>query len=141
MIVRSIDIDHDWTFGKGRNDYKSANDAIAQNVDTRLNSFIGDCFFALNAGIDWFNLLGSKNQVGLELAIRSVIINTALVTGIKSLSSAFDPITRRLTTTYTLTTIYTNLNAAATIVSTSTLLLTQDGDALTTEDGDGLSGG
>lgn len=140
MIIRALDTEGDWTFGKGKNDYKSGNAAIGQNVETRLKSFLGDCFFALDAGIDWFNLLGSKNQVGLELAVRSVILNTALVTGIKSLSVSLDS-RRRIAMTYVITTVYTELIPTATVTQTSTLLLTQDGDALATEDGDGLLGG
>ena len=51
MKVRALDESGDWTFGKGENNYYSANDAIAQNIKTRLYSFLGDCFFDLSANI------------------------------------------------------------------------------------------
>jgi hypothetical protein len=104
MIVRSIDAENDWNFGKGKNDYKSANDAIAQNIKTRLQSFLGDCFFDIAAGIDWFNLLGSKNQLALSLEINAVILNTENVTGIKqlfvSLTDRVFEVSYRVQTTY-----------------------------------------
>ena len=81
MIVRAIDGTGDWLFGKGRNDYRTNQEAIAQNIKTRLSSFLGDCFFDTTAGIDWFNLLGGKDQTALNLAINAVILNTEGVTG------------------------------------------------------------
>ncbi len=113
MRVRALDVDHDWTFGKGRNDYLVNNKAVTQNIDTRLNSFLGDCFFDLGAGIDWFNLLGAKDQLALNLAISAVILNTQEVTGILQLSIVLS-VTRRLTVQYRVQTSYST--AAATFV-------------------------
>jgi hypothetical protein len=86
MIVRALDSNGDWLFGKGRNDYRSGVLAIGQNIQTRLAMFLGDCFFATQTGIDWWNLLGGKNPVGLQLSIQTTIINTNNVTGLKQLS-------------------------------------------------------
>lgn len=80
--VRAIDGIGDWEYGKGQNDYKRNNAAVAQNIRTRLSSFLGDCFFDSGAGIDWFTLLGSKDQLTLNLSINAVILNTPDVTGI-----------------------------------------------------------
>lgn len=90
MRVRAIDSDGDWTYGKGRNDYKSGVLATAQNIKTRLNSFLGDCFFDTGAGIDWFNLLGAKSELNLSLALRATIINTRDVTGLLELFFILD---------------------------------------------------
>lgn len=50
-------------------------------------SFLGDCFFDITAGIDWFNLLsGSKNELVLNLNVSSIILNTTGVTGILQLN-------------------------------------------------------
>lgn len=87
MRVRALDENHDWLFGKGQNDYLIANAAIVQNINTRLSSFLGDCFFDQGAGIDWFNLLGAKDQTTLNLSISAVILNTQNVTGILQLSA------------------------------------------------------
>lgn len=105
MRVRAIDSDGDWQFGKGRNDYKQNIKAIVQIIGTRLNSYLGDCFFATGDGIDWFNLLGSKETLGLELALAATILNTAGVTGILQLSVTLDS-ARRVFITYEADTIY-----------------------------------
>lgn len=52
MIVRALDINGDWTFGQGKGNYLTNQAAIAQNVQTRLLSFLGDCFFDPTAGIN-----------------------------------------------------------------------------------------
>ncbi len=141
MIVRAIDGDNDWLFGKGRNDYQSNSRAISQNIKTRLQSFLGDCFFAINAGLDWFNLLGSKNQVALELAINAIILNTVGVTSLISSEVTLDPITRRITLSYVVNTVFTVNGVDETVSSLSSFLLTESGDILTTEDGDRIEAG
>lgn len=83
MLFRQIDQDGDWTFGKGINNYARNNEAISLNIKTRLLSWAGDCFFDLNAGIDWTNRLGNKNQFDLlSLDIRKIILETEGVTGL-----------------------------------------------------------
>ena len=141
MRVRSIDLNNDWNFGKGQNDYLKDQDAIAQNIKTRLQSFLGDCFFAINDGIDWFNILGSKNQIAFELAVRAQILNTDGVTGIVSTDFLLDPYTRRATLTYTVNTIFTGVvnTAQNSISGTVSFLGTEDGSILTTEDGTSLT--
>lgn len=91
MIVRALDSNNDWTFGKGLNDYKSQNAAIAQSIQTRLSCFLGDCFFDMGAGINWFSLLGSKSQTALNLAINAVILNTEGVTSILQTTLSLNP--------------------------------------------------
>jgi len=105
MIVRSIDNVGDWNFGKGRNDYKRLVDAIQQSVRTRLQSFLGDCFFAQTEGIDWFNLLGAKDTTELGLAISAIILNTPDVTKIENFSFNTDE-NRNVTFQYEIQTVY-----------------------------------
>jgi hypothetical protein len=76
MIVRSLDQNGDWEFGAGKNSYKRNNDAVAQSLQTRLSCFVGNCFFDLGAGINWFHFLSSTDQIGLRLALSAVILNT-----------------------------------------------------------------
>lgn len=106
MIVRALDGNGDWTFGKGRNDYKKNLHAITQNIQTRLSSFLGDCFFDLSAGIDWWDLLGSKNQIGLSLAVSTTILNTYGVTGILQLQVDLNHVTRVFSVKYRVQTIF-----------------------------------
>lgn len=105
MIIRALDSNKDWEFGKGKNNYKKDRDAIAQDINSRLYSFLGDCFFDTSAGIDWFNLLGSKNQLQLNLAISATITNTAGVTGILQISSNIN-LNRNFTVIYKVQSIY-----------------------------------
>lgn len=99
MLIRQIDDNNDWTFGKGRNNYVRNNDAVVQNVNTRLGMFLGDCFFDLGNGIDWFNALGEKDQLALNLFISAVILNTSNVTGLQQLAVDLTP-SRDLTVRY-----------------------------------------
>lgn len=99
MIVRALNAVGDWEFGKGANDYKRDINALKQSIRTRVLSFLGDCFFDLTAGVDWFNLLGGKDRNALELSVSTVILNTDKITGILTLSVAESP-NRRITITY-----------------------------------------
>lgn len=87
MIFRQLDENGDWQFGKGKNDIATQNRAIGLNIQTRLLSWFGDCFFDETAGIDYVNRLGSKNtQEILELDIKNTILQSQDVTGINSFS-------------------------------------------------------
>lgn len=108
MRVRALDINGDWTFGKGQNDYLTGNAAVSQNIGTRLESFLGDCFFDQSAGIDWFNLLGAKDQTALNLSISAVILNTQNVTGLNQLSAVLST-ARVFTVTYDVQTTYSRV--------------------------------
>ena len=111
MIVRALSSTGDWTFGASKDNYLSANAAVAQSIGTRLLSFLGDCFFDTSAGIDWFTFLGgSKSQLALELAISAVILNTENVTGISTLSVGLVDSTRAFSITYSVTTTFGNLS-------------------------------
>lgn len=105
MMFRSLDLDGDWVFGSGRQAYAQAQAAIALSLQTRLNSFANDCFFDPLGWIDWFNLLGSKNQTALAFSIRSIIEDTPGVSSIVSSDVRLDS-NRRMTCTYTVTTVY-----------------------------------
>lgn len=105
MRVRAIDaVTGDWTFGKGRNNYVDKNLEIGQSLRTRILSFLGDCFFDQQAGIDWFNLLGYNSRVELELAIAATILNTEGVVRIRQLSTNLND--RALTVSYSIFTVY-----------------------------------
>lgn len=105
MIFRTIDAGEDWTFGKGKANYAGGNEAIGLNVKTRLLSWVGDCFFDLPAGIDWWNRLGSKGQRSLlELDLRRVILQSEGVTGITSFDTTLQG--RNFTASYNINTVF-----------------------------------
>lgn len=107
MSIRNLDVNHDWTFGAGRNNYVTENQEIALNLETRILSFLGDCFFAINEGIDWFNLLDYRYQPRLELAVQEVIKNTPGVTAINNVDVLLGA-NRKITIAYNINTVYTN---------------------------------
>lgn len=109
MIVRAIDVAHDWTFGNGKSNYKRNLSAVVQNINTRLYSFLGDCFFETTAGIDWFSRLGSKDNLLLQLDIAATILKTRNVTGLVQLS-VVTTVERRLSISYQ---VQTTLGQAA----------------------------
>lgn len=106
MIIRNLDSNHDWTFGSGLANYIGGNDAIGLNINTRLLSWLNDCFFDMSAGIDWVNLLGSLGQKDmLDMNLRRVILQSYGVTGLVSFSSSLNA-QRRFTAEYTVNIIY-----------------------------------
>lgn len=111
-MTRALDSNDDFTFGSGSNNYVTGLTEVGQNIKTRLKSFLGDCFFDTGAGIDWFNLLGSKQQVKLQLAIAAVILNTPYVTGGLQLSVTYNELTRQLNIIYQVQTTYSQLSNA-----------------------------
>lgn len=105
MSFRNLDGNHDWVFGSGRNDYVTENQEIALNIQTRILSFLGDCFFAINEGIDWFNLLDYRYQDRLELAVQETIKNTPGVTAINDVQILLGA-NRKITITYDIQTVF-----------------------------------
>ena len=106
MIVRALDVNHDWTFGKGKNNYLRNQRAVSQNIDTRLLSFLGNCFFKVDAGIDWFNLLGAKSEISINLAVSTTILSTLYVTGIIQKNIIFNVRLRSLFISYSVDTSF-----------------------------------
>lgn len=105
MTFRNLTSDNDWTFGAGKNNYVQEQQEIALNIKTRILSFLGDCFFATNEGIDWWNLLDYNKQEQLENAVQKVIIGTPGVTGINSVDAVLNA-DRKIMISYDIQTIY-----------------------------------
>lgn len=106
MIFRNLDLQGDWSFGQGLSNYIAKNAAISLNIKTRLLSWLNDCFFDMNAGIDWTNRLGSKNQRALlERDLRRVILQSYGVTAIVTFDTVL--VGRQFTANYTIDTIFT----------------------------------
>lgn len=83
MIFRQLTSNGDWTFGAGKSNFASGDNAIGLNIATRIKSWTNDCFFDQTAGIDWSNRLGSKNQRPLlDTDLRRIILQSFGVTSI-----------------------------------------------------------
>lgn len=107
MIIRALDGQHDFQFGKGLQSYLKDNNAIALNVQTRLLSFLNDCFFDAAAGIDWIQLLSNRaTKEEIILNCRGVILQSYGVVRVNSITiNSFD--NRNLNLTYVIDTIFT----------------------------------
>lgn len=108
MIVRALTPDHDFTFGKGTENYLFGQAAVAENIQTRILSFLNNCFFDMAAGIDWFTYLGvpNKNQE-IILRVRAIILQSYGVVSVNSIQLNAVNATRRAVLTYNINTIYT----------------------------------
>jgi len=107
MIIRTLDSNGDWTFGKGKSCYKNAQLALNQNLATKLSEWKGDCFFNNDAGVDWKNRLAKRSQASpLQDEIRAVILKTDGVLQVINLIFDFNSINRNLTLSYSIKTIY-----------------------------------
>ena len=86
MRVSGLDSNRDWKFGKGRAAYKRNADAIAQNILTRLRSFLGDWYLDTETGIDWLKLLGNLGtEKRILRAVESTVMQTDGVLSIQEL--------------------------------------------------------
>lgn len=76
MTTRSIDSNGDWQFGNGKQDYKTEEKELLQNIITSLRSWKNNCFFDLEAGVDWQNIIGSFNKNNYLISqVSSVILS------------------------------------------------------------------
>lgn len=111
MRVRSLAKDGDWSFGNGKANYKNDLNFIKQSAVTRVKSFKYDWFLDIQANIDWWNILGQKNN---EEIIRSQVYKTISetegVTAIKRLDLSVNRETRNAVITVDLKTVFDDIN-------------------------------
>ena len=107
MIIRALDSSGDWTFGSGKSSYKKNELAFNQDLATKLLEWKGDCFFNNDAGVDWKNRLDKRLQASpLQDEIRTVILKTDGIKEIVDLNLDFNSISRNLTLTYSVKTVF-----------------------------------
>ena len=107
--VRTLSLVKDWTYGNNLSGYLTGNAALAQQINCRILQLLGECFWDTGAGINWYGYLGGKNSLGLNLAIRTVILNTlggGYVTAINSVSLQINSVARTFTVSWNISTIY-----------------------------------
>ena len=87
MIFRSLDASHDWNFGQGLQSYATGKAAIGLNVQTRILSFLGNCFFDTLAGINWLIYFGTPGQTQqILLSVQACILQSYGVTKVNSVT-------------------------------------------------------
>lgn len=104
MSFRNLDGNHDWTFGIGKNNYVDGDLEILLDAKTRVLSFLGDCFFAPSAGIDWWNLLEYNKQAQAENAVMATVAQTEGVIEVSDTDSTLNA-RRELTLSYGIKTV------------------------------------
>ena len=104
-MFRNLDADGDWTWGNSLSNYVIENQEVGLNIRTRVMSFLGDCFFAINEGIDWWNLLDYRYQDRLENAVTEVVKNTQGVTALNNVDVIVNA-DRNIRIVYDVQTIY-----------------------------------
>ncbi len=106
---RAIDASNDWIFGQGVNSYFTREKAIAADIKTALLFFLNDCFFAMTTGIDWWNLLGSKNPAArnnIILQTRRTIASREGVVRINSVDAVIDTSDRCIRISFNIDTLF-----------------------------------
>jgi len=117
MRYRKLDAAGDYTFGNQQADFhRDSPEAAAQAVRTRLLLDKGEWFIDTADGTPWDReVLGERTVGTRDAAIKKRILGTTGVTQIDSYDSAFDPNTRRLTVTVTITTLYGQTTISETV--------------------------
>lgn len=93
-------------FGQGIGSYATEIDALALDIEARIRSRKGNCFFAPDDGVDYTNLMEKGQKQDFENGMSNAIMQTEGVVKINSLSSILDPDTRSHSMTYDIQTIY-----------------------------------
>lgn len=108
MLTRRLDQNHDMTFGQGRGNYAKNQEAVAQNVKTRLLLIMGEWFLDDDAGVPYLPEICvlPTNVAMAESLVKQCILGTAGVSEISSFNFGFSHETRKLTITATLKTAY-----------------------------------
>lgn len=104
-MFRNLDENYDWTWGQNLNNYVTETQEIALNIKTRILSFLGDCFFAVEEGIDHWRYMGYNTQTEYEKAITDVIVATPGVEKVEQLDILLNA-NRQMTLSFSVYTIY-----------------------------------
>ena len=102
--IRANDANNDWIYGIGANAYKVRDLAIEQDIQTKLQEWVGDCFFNLTAGIDWINRFSDGDKDILEQEIRTLILKVNNVVNVNNLSLSL--VERQFVASYDVQTVY-----------------------------------
>lgn len=107
MKFRGIDANGDWLMGQGVGSYAQDQAALALDIEARIRSWKGGCFFAPDDGIDYTNLLEKGRQNDFIAEMSNAIMQTPEVVKINSVVTNLNPKTRGMSMTYDIQTIYT----------------------------------
>ncbi|MEE3504826.1 hypothetical protein QN399_00865 [Pseudomonas sp. 10C3] len=117
MRYRKLDANGDYSFGNQQADfYRDSPEAVAQAVETRLQLNLGEWFLDTSDGTPWNSeVLGERTVATRDAAIKKRILGTTGLTQIDSYDSTFDPNSRALTASATITTDYGTTTISETV--------------------------
>lgn len=80
----------------------SDREEVRQKVEIRLRTFLGEWFSNINAGIPYFQqmLVRGTNKFLIDSTVRSKVINTEGVTGIRDFKSSISSSDRKYSATF-----------------------------------------
>ena len=105
MKTRTVDSNWDWRFGKGLNDYADDALGVAYTVKMKILSWYKDCFFSMDNGVDWKNILGQKTSKELaDESIKEIIRLETEITELVYFDSSVED--RKYTCTVRFKTVY-----------------------------------
>lgn len=111
MFNMALDENHDIVIGRGIKRIGGV-EYVAQLVKTRLLFYFGEWDLDRTLGIDWYNLLGSNYDLSLiQGTITQTIKDTRGVLSLDSIVLTVDRVERKLTITFTATSIYGELSS------------------------------
>lgn len=120
--LRSLTPTGDWTYGNGAAGFLTGNAAVRQDINSRLLEILGECFFDLGGGVNWFGYLSSKNPRGLALAIATVVLNTTNVVGLAApIQFSLNDRTRALTIDWNVDTVFSRSFTGSQLVTLQTI--------------------
>jgi hypothetical protein len=106
MITRALTPAGDFTYGNGLQNYLRGEAAVEQNIVTTVNSWVGDSYWAVYFGVDWYNRLDVGQQDHLVQEIKQVIAGCYGVVGIVSIAGNFSGKTRLESVAVVINTIF-----------------------------------
>lgn len=105
MKVRALDSNWDFKFGRSRQDYADESLGVAYDIKQKILCWYNDCFFDMNAGIDYKNLLGAKGtKVQIDNSVKKIIITQPEVVEMTYFESSVSD--RKYTATIRFKTVY-----------------------------------
>jgi len=81
-MIRRLDNNGDWVFGSGKGAFINGLEGLKLRLATQLREWVGDCFFALQNGINWH--LADKLERRVLREIQARIMSNTEVLGIRT---------------------------------------------------------
>lgn len=110
MIVRAVDSEGNFVFGKGASSYKKDLPALKQTIECKIKEWKGNCWFDVDAGIDWQTRL-SKNLNSLQflkIDIIGIIQSIPEVLSVEFVGIVYQD--RQASLSYSITSVYGGLS-------------------------------